>query len=237
MKAMILAAGLGTRLKPFTDKHPKALAIVNGKTLLQINIEYLKKYGIKDIIVNVHHFASQITEKNKKNNSFGINISISDETNEVLETGGGIKNAAWFFNDEKSFLVMNVDILTKMNLQKMIDIHTQNNPIATLAVRDRNSSRCLLLNYKNELCGWRNKNTQEERISRMEKDLIEKSFSGIHLLKPTIFEHITQTGKFSIIDSYLEIAKTNIIQCADHTGELLMDVGKPESILEAEKYF
>ena len=234
---MILAAGLGTRLKPFTDKHPKALAIVNGKTLLQINIDYLKKYGIKDIIVNVHHFASQIIAHIEKNNSFGINISISDETNEVLETGGGIKTAAWFFNDEKSFLVMNVDILTKMDLQKMIDIHTQTNPIATLAVSDRNSSRCLLLNHKNELCGWRNKNTHEEKISRIENNLIEKSFSGIHILKPTIFERISQTGKFSIIDSYLEIAKTNIIQCADHTGELLMDVGKPESILEAEKYF
>src|SRR5690242_3937123 len=121
MKAMILAAGLGTRLKPFTDKHPKALAVVNNKTILQRNIEYLASFGIKDILINVHHFADQLRDFVKKNNGFGSNISFSDERDEVLETGGGIKKARWFFekNDEP-FIVMNVDVLTDMNLNKMI---------------------------------------------------------------------------------------------------------------------
>ncbi|MCC7029824.1 MAG: NTP transferase domain-containing protein, partial [Chitinophagaceae bacterium] len=130
MKAMILAAGLGTRLKPFTDSHPKALAIVNGKTLLQRNIEYLKKYGITEIIVNVHHFADQIISHLQHHQNFGIPISISDETDEVLETGGGLKKAAWFFKDQQPFVLMNADILTKMNLQAMISDHLAHQPLA-----------------------------------------------------------------------------------------------------------
>src|SRR6185437_11303071 len=124
MKAMILAAGLGTRLKPFTDKHPKALAIVNGKTILQRNIEYLASFGIREVIVNVHHFADQIIDLIKANNGFGSVITFSDETREVLETGGGIKKAAWFFEkDEAPFIVMNVDILTDMSLEQMMLQH------------------------------------------------------------------------------------------------------------------
>src|SRR5665213_3009800 len=135
MKAMILAAGLGTRLKPFTDQHPKALALVNGKTILQRNIEYLASFGIKEVIVNVHHFADQIINLIKTNDGFGSNITFSDETNEVLETGGGIKKAAWFFeNDKDPFIVMNVDILTDMNLEQMVLQHKKANPLATLAV-------------------------------------------------------------------------------------------------------
>jgi NDP-sugar pyrophosphorylase family protein len=237
MKAMILAAGLGTRLKPFTDKHPKALAVVNGKTLLQRNIEYLKSYGITELIVNVHHFADQILNHLKENNHFGISITISDETNEVLETGGGLKKASWFFEDGKPFLLMNVDILTKLDLQAMIDAHTAQNPMATLAVSDRNSSRCFLFNENQELCGWKNKNTAEEKISKISNHYFEKSFSGIHIIDPAIFSLMHQVGKFSIVDTYLELAKTHIIQSFDHSGALLMDVGKPESILEAEKYF
>ncbi|MBK7041116.1 MAG: nucleotidyltransferase family protein [Bacteroidetes bacterium] len=237
MKAMILAAGLGTRLKPFTDHHPKALALVNGKTLLQINIEYLKANGIKDIIVNVHHFASQIENYLNEHNHFGINISISDERDEVLETGGGLKKAAWFFNDQQAFLVMNVDILTQMNLQKMMQFHAKEKPLATLAVSDRKSSRCFLFNDQQVLCGWKNKNTGETKMSLSSDMLFEKSFSGIHIIDPHIFSWMHQTGKFSIVDVYLSLAKNHVIKSYDHSGELLMDVGKPESILEAEKYF
>lgn len=234
---MILAAGLGTRLKPFTDHHPKALAVVNGKTLLQRNIEYLKSFGITELIVNVHHFADQIINHIKENNDFGISITISDETNEVLETGGGLKKASWFFEDGKPFLLMNVDILTKLDLQAMMNAHTAQKPMATLAVSDRNSSRCFLFNEKQELCGWKNKNTGEEKISKISNHYFEKSFSGIHIIDPAIFTFMHQVGKFSIVDTYLELAKTHIIQSFDHSGALLIDVGKPESIVEAKKYF
>lgn len=237
MKAMILAAGLGTRLKPFTDHHPKALAVVNGKTILQRNIEYLKAAGIDEIIINVHHFAEQIIQHLAENNNFGISISISDETGEVLETGGGLKKASWFFNDENPFLLMNVDILTKMNLKAMIAFHEKEKPIATLAVSDRESSRCFLFNKNGELCGWKNKKTDETKISRNSDSLIEKSFSGIHIIDPKIFSFMHLEGKFSIVDVYLELAKTHIIKSFDHSEDLLMDVGKPESIIEAEKYF
>ncbi len=237
MKAMILAAGLGTRLKPFTDSHPKALALVNGKTLLQRNIEYLKKYGITEIIVNVHHFADQIISHLQHHQNFGIPITVSDETDQVLETGGGLKKAAWFFNDRQPFVLMNADILTKMNLQAMISDHLAHQPLATLAVSDRNSSRCFLLNGQQVLCGWKNKQSGEEKISRADAPLTERSFSGIHVIDPQLFSFLHQTGKFSITDSYLELAKTQIIRTFDHTGELLMDVGKPESLVAAEAFF
>lgn len=237
MKAMILAAGLGTRLKPFTDHHPKALATVNGKTLLQRNIAYLKQFGISEIIVNVHHFADQIKQHLAAYNNFGMDISISDETNEVLETGGGLKKAAWFFNDQKPFLLMNADILTTMNLTPMIDFHEKEKPLATLAVSNRESSRCFLFNENHNLCGWKNKKTGEIKISREDSPLLEKSFSGIHMIEPLLFSFMHQTRKFSIVDVYLELAKNHVIKSYDHSGELLMDVGKPESIIEAEKYF
>ncbi|WP_313567144.1 sugar phosphate nucleotidyltransferase, partial [Empedobacter sp.] len=147
MKAMIFAAGLGTRLKPFTDNHPKALAVVNGKPLLQRNIEYLKSFGINEIVINVHHFADQIIEFLEDNNYFGIEITISDETDQVLETGGGLVKAK--ANFEEDFLVMNVDILTDLNLDKFIKAHQENKALVTLAVSNRNSSRKLFFNEQN----------------------------------------------------------------------------------------
>ena len=238
MKAMILAAGLGTRLKPFTDKHPKALALVNGKTILQRNIEYLSTFGIKEVIVNVHHFADQIIDLIKMNNGFGSNISFSDETEEVLETGGGIKKAAWFFEKEKhSFVVINVDILTDMDLKKMILQHEKNNPVATLAVTSRFTSRYFLFDEFDHLCGWKNEKTGERKISRESKNYIQKAFSGIHIISPKIFPLIKMKGKFSMVDVYLELAKTQMIDAFDHSDSKFIDVGKPESILKAEKIF
>jgi ADP-glucose pyrophosphorylase len=234
---MILAAGLGTRLKPFTDRHPKALAVVNRKTILQRNIEYLSSFGVTDIIVNVHHFADQVQTHLKEHQNFGINISISDETDEVLETGGGLKKAAWFFDDGKSFVLMNVDILTDLDLGKMKQQHQETKPLATLAVSKRESSRCFLFNENGELCGWRNKLSGEEKISRKEDSLHPFSFSGLHIINPSIFPLIGQEGKFSMVDVYLDLAKTQPILAYNHTGTHLMDVGKPESIIEAEKIF
>ena len=157
MKAMIMAAGLGTRLKPFTDKHPKALAIVNNKTLLQRNIEYLAKFGIVDVIVNVHHFAQQVKKIIKENDGFGSNITISDESDAILETGGGLKKAEWFFNKRNHpFVVMNVDVLTDMNLDEMIAAHNNLQPLATLAVSTRKTTRYFLFDDMPNLCGWKN---------------------------------------------------------------------------------
>jgi NDP-sugar pyrophosphorylase family protein len=238
MKAMILAAGLGTRLKPFTDQHPKALAKVNGKTILQRNVEYLSSFGIRDVIVNVYHFADQIIDVIKANNGFGSNISISDERDEVLETGGGIKKAAWFFEkDSEPFVVMNVDILTNMHLNEMIFQHHQNNPLATLAVTSRVTSRYFLFDELNRLCGWKNEKTGEQKISMQSEKYLQKAFSGIHIISPKIFPLIKMQGKFSMVDVYLELAKTNIIEAFDHSNSKLIDVGKPESILKAEEMF
>jgi N-acetyl-alpha-D-muramate 1-phosphate uridylyltransferase len=237
MKAMILAAGLGTTLKPWTDLHPKALALVNGKSLLEWNIEYLQQYGIKEVIVNVHHFAEQITAAIAEENGWGSEITISDETNEVLETGGGLKKAAWYFNDEKDFVLMNVDILTDMDLGAMIARHRAAAAIATLAVRERATSRYFLFNDKNELCGWRNVNTGAEKIVRESPPLYQKAFSGIHVIGNRLLSQLEREGKFSMVDVYLDIAKDNRIQAFDHSGSRFIDVGKPESVAQAEKMF
>jgi len=238
MKAMILAAGLGTRLKPFTEHHPKALAVVNDKTILQRNIEYLASFGIKDLIINVHHFAEQVIFFVEKNNGFGSNISFSDERDEVLETGGGIKKAARFFEKQNEpFVVMNVDVLTDMNLDAMISLHQTKSPMATLAVSSRQTSRYFLFDESNLLCGWKNVKTGEEIISRKSSKYIEKAFSGIHVISPEIFSLIKSEGKFSMVDVYLELAKTQAIQAFDHTGSKFIDVGKPESILRAAQIF
>jgi N-acetyl-alpha-D-muramate 1-phosphate uridylyltransferase len=231
MKAMILAAGLGSRLKPFTEKHPKALFPINGKTLLQRNIEYLQSFGVTDIIVNVHHFADQIIASIKENNGWGCNVVISNETNEVLETGGGLKKAAQFFeNDTQPFVLMNADMLTDLSIEKMLASHISNNPLATVAVTSRPTSRYLLFDENNILCGWLNEKTGEQKGKAGTK----KAFSGIHIISPTIFSLIAEEGKFSMIDLYLRLATTQTIMAFDHSDGKLIDVGKPESIEMAE---
>ena len=236
MKAMIFAAGLGTRFKPWTDKHPKALALVNGKSLLQRNIEYLQQYGITDAIVNLHHFAQQVIDAIEINNGWGSNITISDERDEVLETGGGLKKASWYF-DETPFAVINADVLTDLDLNAMIRYHKQYKPLSTLAVTNRITSRYFLFDNSNNLCGWRNTKTGDEKISRPKKDLVQKAFCGIHIIDSKIFTLVNQSGKFSIVDAYLELSKTETIKCFDHSGSKFVDVGKPESVVVAEKLF
>jgi MurNAc alpha-1-phosphate uridylyltransferase len=237
MKAMIFAAGLGSRLKPWTDHHPKALAVVNGKSLLQRNIEYLQKHGIDEVIVNVHHFADQIIDVITKNKGWGSTVTISDETDIVLETGGGLKKAAWYFENTNDFVVMNADILTDMNLGAMILQHQQQKSLATLAVSDRDTSRYFLFDEHQILSGWRNVKTGEEKISRYAAVLVQKAFSGIHIINASLLKMIKQEGKFSMVDVYLDLAKTNIISSYDHTGAKLIDVGKPESVAKAEAIF
>ncbi len=237
MKAMILAAGFGTRLKPFTDIHPKALALVNGKSLLQRNIEYLAAFGIKNIIVNVHHFADQIQETIEINNGWGSNITISDEADAILETGGGMKRAVWFFKKEETFILINVDVLTDMPLNEMIAYHNINNPLATLATLNRKTLRYFLFDDKDELCGWRNVKTGEEKICKTSNVYYQKAFSGIHIINHEIFSLMKQQGKFSIIDVYLSLCDNYIIKSFDHSNRKFIDVGKPESIAIAESMF
>ena len=249
-KAMILAAGLGTRFKPWTDRHPKALAPVNGKSLLQRNIEYLQRYGIRDVVVNVHHFAEQIVEALTVNKGWGSRFTISDETDSVLETGGGLKKARGFL-EEAPFVLMNVDILTDMNLLAMIADHIAFGPLATLAVTNRVTSRYFLFNSRDELCGWRNVTTGQERMARPAEAvaentdtitgtadaLFQKAFSGIHVIDPAIFPLIERTGKFSMVDVYLDLAARQTIRGFDHSKSRLIDVGKPESAEQAAKLF
>ena len=237
MKAMLFAAGLGTRLKPFTDHKPKALAEVNGKTLLELNIQYLQRFGIKDVIINVHHFADMIEETIDANNCWGSNITISDERSVVLETGGGMLQAAPYFAGEAAFVVMNVDILTNLDLQRLIDQHTNNNGQATLAVMKRNSSRQLLFDGSMTLCGWQNISTGQERMARTSDTLQPFAFSGIQVVSPEIWEGSPFSGKFSLIDLYLHKAQAGTIKGFDHSGNILIDVGKPESIAQAEMLF
>lgn len=236
MKAMILAAGLGTRFKPWTDQHPKALALVNGKTLLERNIIYLQTFGIKDVIVNVHHFAEQIIEAIRVNRGWGSLVTISYESGEVLETGGGLKKAEDYF-DQGPFVLMNADILTDMDLKAMIGFHQEKKPLVTLAVTNRKSSRYFLFDKNDRLAGWRNTKTGEEKIAIPGIALNEKAFSGIHIISPGIFPLIHRQGKFSIVDVYLELAASHPILGFDHSGSRLVDVGRLESVSVAERLF
>lgn len=238
MKAMIFAAGLGTRFKPWTDKHPKALAIVNGKSLLQRNIEYLQQYGLTEVVVNVHHFAGQITDAITKAAGWGSHIVISDESDAVLETGGGLVKAADLLNKER-FLTINVDILTNLNLQTFLKHHIENKATITVAVAQRETSRFLLFNNQNRLCGWRNVKDGAviEKITVPAETYLQKAYSGIALFEPTIFEQIPFAGKFSLIDVFLHLAPTQVISGYDHTGDDWVDVGRPESVAIAEELF
>ena len=237
MKAMIFAAGLGTRFKPWTDHHPKALAVVNGKSLLQRNIEYLQEYGIRDVVVNVHHFADQIIDAVTANQGWGSNVIISDERDEVLETGGGLLKARPLLEDREPFVTINVDILTNLNLTNLIAFHQKHQPLISFGVTNRKTSRNFLFDEANRLCGWRNNVTGQERISIAKPGLIEKGYSCVVVFEQAVFSKIRQTGKFSLTDTYLDLAADHLILGYDHSGDKLVDVGKPESVAVAEGLF
>ena len=234
---MLFAAGLGTRLKPFTDHHPKALAVVNGMTLLEHNIRYLQRYGIREVIVNVHHFADQIEEVLVQNKSFGSDVTISNERAEVLETGGGLKKALPYFAGSKNFVVMNVDVLTNLALDSIIRHHETTGALATLAVMNRTSSRNFLFDEDMNLCGWQHNITGQQRISRQTAVMMPFAFSGIQVVSYELAASIKQDGKFSMVDVYLEAATTGVIKGFDHSNDLFLDVGKPESLELAAQLF
>lgn len=232
---MIFAAGLGTRLKPYTETLPKALVPVAGVPMLEILIKHLQRNGITDIIINVHHFAGQVIEFLRLNDNFGANITISYEDELLLDTGGGLQKAGWFFDDKQPFLVQNVDVISDLNYHDMLCYHTDSKSIATLAVSKRETSRYFLFDEARQLCGWENTKTGEVKMVRTNAGKLTRfAFSGIHILDPAIFSFINQAGKFSIVDTYLELAATHKIIGFEHNSENWVDMGKPEELVKAK---
>ena len=234
MKALILAAGLGTRLQPITQHTPKALAIINDITLLEILIKRLKRFGIEEIIINIHHFADQIVDFVEEHKQFGININFSDERDKLLDTGGGIKNAEWFLNDGNPFLVHNVDVISTIDLNDFADHHKKYGYLATLAVRKRKTSRYFLFNDKEVLCGWKNIYTGKQIITNQSPIIHPLAFSGIHIISPEIFNLIDRTGRFSIVDEYLRLSDNYKICSYRHDNTEWLDLGSVEDLKKAE---
>ncbi|HYR82925.1 MAG TPA: nucleotidyltransferase family protein [Terriglobia bacterium] len=228
MKAMILAAGLGTRLRPLTDNRPKALVEVAGRTLLEITLDRLRSFGIRDVIINVHHFSDMIVEYLKKKDDFGMHIEVSRE-DLLLDTGGGLKRAAWFFRDDADpFILHNVDVLSTIDIRRMVQFHTENQALATLAVQDRKTSRPLLFDEHLQLCGWKTE------IVRSSPQLQNLAFSGIHVLSPHVLPMITEEGAFSIIHSYLRLSSQGEKILAFRSDEYYWrDLGRPENVMQA----
>ena len=206
MKAMILAAGLGTRLRPLTDTRPKALVEVAGRTLLEITLLRLRAFGIREVVINVHHFAEIVVEYLKANDNLGMRIEVSREE-VLLDTGGGLKKAAWFFLEnptEEPFLLHNVDVISTIDFARMLQVHNQSRALATLAVQERSTSRYLLFDEQNQLCGRRAEGKEE--VVRSVQRLQALAFSGIHVISPRLLTMMTEDGVFSIIASYLRLA-------------------------------
>jgi len=233
---MIFAAGLGTRLYPLTLDRPKALVEIAGKTLLQLAIEKVSHAGYYDLVINIHHFGEQIIEFLQKNNNFGLTITISDERDQLLDTGGGILKAAPLLTGDEPFLVYNVDVLSDIDLHLFRKYHYEQGGLATLAVRDRKTSRYLAFDESMQLSGWKNIKTGEEITSRNVQNCSLLAFSGIQLIDPSIFKLITETGNFPLIPLYLRLARENQIYGYNDPSLLWMDLGKTDQLKEAEKF-
>lgn len=240
MKAMILAAGLGTRLRPLTNDRPKALVTVNGRTLLEICLERLRSFGVTEAIVNVHHFADMLVDYLAAHGNFGMRIEISRES-ELLDTGGGLKKAAWFFQEPgdvpgEPFLLHNVDVISTIDLARMAEFHREQNALATLAVQRRTTSRCLLFSATGELCGRRAGADGQPELARPAESTEALAFAGIHVLAPRLLEMLPAAGSFPIVDAYLRLAaQGEKIAAFRADGERWRDLGRPESIREAEQ--
>ncbi len=237
MKAMILAAGFGTRLRPLTNDRPKALVEVAGRTMLEITLRRLASFGVTDVIVNVHHFADLVEEFLQKNQNFGMRIEISREE-VLLDTGGGLKKAAWFFVEDKNeepFILHNVDVISTIDLARMIEFHKHNEALATLAVQDRETSRYLLFDKNNNLCGRRFGIDGTVELLRGTRDFNAFAFSGVHVISPRFLRMMSEEGVFSIITSYLRIAGTGEKIRAFRADQYYWrDLGKPENIARAQ---
>lgn len=235
---MIFAAGLGTRLKPLTDHMPKALVPVAGKPMLEHVILKLIASGFDEIVINVHHFAEQIIDFLKEKNNFGIKIWISDETEELLDTGGGIKQASSLLNEP--FLVHNADILSNVDLKALYDFHLASENDATLLVSPRKTVRYLLFDQTNRLCGWINKDTLQtkpEGFIYQPDEQQEYAFGGIHIISPSLFKYMEGwTGKFSIMDFYLQTCQKAKLGGYAKEDLQLIDIGKPDTLAQAEEF-
>lgn len=255
MKAMILAAGLGTRLRPLTNDRPKALVEINGRTLLEITIKRLAAFGAREIIVNVHHFAGQVASYLQSKDNFGLRIELSREDDLLLDTGGGLKKASWFFLEDSSrldepFLLHNVDVLSSIDFSRMLQFHNESHSLATLAVQARKSSRQLLFNNDLQLCG-RSIHNQDTRISAPQSETVPPlrqatspatpqsplplAFSGVHVLSPRLLPLLTESSPaFSIIDSYLRLASEGHKILAFRADQYYWrDLGRPEDLAQA----
>ena len=241
MKAMVLAAGLGTRLRPLTNDKPKALVTVAGKTLLEITLLTLRSYGVDEAIVNVHHFADMVCEYLDENGGFGMHIEISHEDGELLDTGGGLKKAAWFFLEDDAeanepFIVHNVDVLSTIDLARMMRQHAEQEALATLAVQERETSRYLLFDGNGQLCGRRKGRDGEPEMARAAAQVQALAFAGIHVISPRLLTEMREEGAFSIIDAYLNLAARGEKIAAFRADEYYWrDLGRPENVAEAEK--
>jgi NDP-sugar pyrophosphorylase family protein len=242
MKAMILAAGLGTRLRPLTDNRPKAMVEVGGRTLIEITLARLRAFGIGEVVVNAHHFADVIADYLKANKNFGMRIEISREE-VLLDTGGGLKKAAYFFLENSSrldepFLLHNVDVISTIDLGRMVQFHREQQALATLAVQDRETSRYLLFDERLQLCGRRAGRNGIPELVRPAQQVQALGFSGIHVISPRFLSRMTEEGAFSIIESYSRLAARGEKICGFRADEYYWrDLGRPESVAQAEQDF
>ena len=237
MRAMILAAGLGTRLRPLTNDRPKALVEVAGRTLLEITLRRLNSFGIREVIINVHHFADRVMEYLQQNRNFGMRIEVSRE-DILLDTGGGVKKAAWFFledpTDTEPFILHNVDVISTIDLDRMLRFHRENQALTTVAVQQRETSRYLIFDEHNELCGRRAGREKAPEMARPAVSTRALAFSGIHVISPRFLSLMSEDGVFSIITTYLRLAaEGKKIQAFLADEYYWRDLGKPENVISA----
>jgi len=237
LKAMILAAGMGTRLMPLTARIPKALVSIDGLALLEISIRKVAREGFTDIIVNVHHYAEQVKYFLETHHFQNVSIAVSDESDQLLDTGGAILKASWFLDGKEPFLVHNVDVVSTISLKYLLAEHYKRGGLATLSVIDRQTKRYFLFDHKLQLKGWTDTSSGEFRwAGGPEKDLKPLSFSGIHVISPEIFRLMDEKGRFSIIDTYLRLAGTEPIFGHIQPGQAWFDLGKYEQLDMVSKF-
>jgi NDP-sugar pyrophosphorylase family protein len=237
MRAMILAAGLGTRLRPLTDDRPKALVEIDGRSLLEIALTRLRTFGIRNVIVNVHHFADRVIDHLRSHDNFGMHVEISREET-LLDTGGGLRKASWFFlqdGKDKPFLVHNVDVLSSIDLVKMVEFHRANEALVTLAVQGRDTSRHLLFDDQLQLCNPRTA-PEDQAEAQPSPEVVPLGFCGVHIISPRIFRLMTEEGIFSIIPAYLELAADGERILGFRADDYYWrDLGTKESLIQAAR--
>jgi NDP-sugar pyrophosphorylase family protein len=240
MKAMILAAGLGTRLRPLTNDRPKALVEVAGRTLLEITLGRLREFGVREVIINVHHFAEMVIEYLQRQDNFGMRIEVSREE-VLLDTGGGLKKAGWFFLEnsnerDEPFILHNVDVISTIDLGRMVQFHQERQALATLAVQERETSRYLLFDEQGQLCGRRAGRDEAPEVVRRCQQVQALAFSGVHVISPRLLSMMTEEGVFSIVPAYLRLAAHGENILSFRADEYYwLDLGRPENVARAER--